>query len=100
MEHDLTHWYGNTTEKILSWRDLRKKSAEAGKEASIKLINNWWTYAPWVRKTIDPFKPDTWPTPWDMINKGEITQAVMSSYTDLKFERYGMIKLEQHWEIK
>jgi hypothetical protein len=35
-----------------------------------------------------------------MLNKKEINQAVMSSYDDLKFERYGMIKLEQHWEIK
>lgn len=78
MEHDLTHWYGNTTEKILSWRDLRKKSAEAGKEASIKLINNWWTYAPWVRKTIDPYKPDTWPTPWDMINKGHFCRSAIA----------------------
>ena len=36
----------------------------------------------------------------DMINKGEITQAIMASYKDLGFERYGMVKLEQHWEIK
>jgi hypothetical protein len=36
----------------------------------------------------------------DMINKGEITQAIMASYKDLRFERYGMVKLEQHWEIK
>jgi hypothetical protein len=78
LEHDLTHWYGNTTEKILSWRDLRKKSAEAGKEASIKLINNWWTYAPWVRKTIDPYKPDTWPTPWDMINTGHFCRSAIA----------------------
>jgi hypothetical protein len=36
----------------------------------------------------------------DMVNKGEITQAIMASYKDLRFERYGMVKLEQHWEIK
>jgi len=36
----------------------------------------------------------------DMLDKKQINQAVMSSYDDLKFERYGMIKLEQHWEIK
>lgn len=36
----------------------------------------------------------------DMLDKNQINQAVMSSYDDLKFERYGMIKLEQHWEIK
>lgn len=36
----------------------------------------------------------------EMLIKKEINQAVMSSYDDLKFERYGMVKLEQHWEIK
>jgi len=36
----------------------------------------------------------------DMINKGEITQAIMASYKDYGFERYGMVKLELHWEIK
>ena len=35
-----------------------------------------------------------------MLEKKEINQAVMSSYTDLKFERYGMVKLELHWEIR
>ena len=36
----------------------------------------------------------------DMINKGEINQAIMASYEDLGFERYGMVKLELHWEIR
>jgi hypothetical protein len=36
----------------------------------------------------------------DMISKGEITQAIMASYKDLGFERYGMVKLELHWEIR
>jgi hypothetical protein len=36
----------------------------------------------------------------DMVNKGEINQAIMASYEDLGFERYGMVKLELHWEIK
>jgi hypothetical protein len=36
----------------------------------------------------------------DMINKGEINQAIMASYENLGFERYGMVKLELHWEIR
>lgn len=36
----------------------------------------------------------------EMLDMKQINQAVMSSYDDLKFERYGMVKLEQHWEIK
>ena len=78
MEHDLTHWYGSTSEKILSWRELRQKSAEHGAQASIDLINSWWTYAPWVRKTIDPYKPETWPTPWDMIQKGHFCRSAIA----------------------
>lgn len=36
----------------------------------------------------------------EMLEKKQINQAVMSSYEDLRLERYGMVKLEQHWEIK
>jgi hypothetical protein len=36
----------------------------------------------------------------ELLRKREINQATMSSYDDLKFERYGMNKLEHIWEIK
>lgn len=36
----------------------------------------------------------------EMLEKKAINQAVMASYNDVKFEKYGMVKFEQHWEIK
>jgi hypothetical protein len=36
----------------------------------------------------------------ELLEKKEINQATMSSYSDLKFERYGMRLIEHHWEIK
>ena len=36
----------------------------------------------------------------DMLSKNEIQHAVMASYNDVKFEKYGMVQFEQHWEIK
>jgi hypothetical protein len=36
----------------------------------------------------------------ELLRKKEINQATMSSYDDLKLERYGMTKLEHIWEIK
>ena len=36
----------------------------------------------------------------ELLRKKEINQATMSSYDDLKFERYGMKLIEYHWEIK
>ena len=28
--------------------------------------------------TIDPYKPESWPTPWDMINKGEFCRSAIA----------------------
>jgi hypothetical protein len=35
----------------------------------------------------------------ELLKKREINQATISSYGDLKFERYGMKLIEYHWEI-
>jgi hypothetical protein len=78
LEHNLTHWYGTTTEKILSWREFRKSLEFANPMDSIESIANWWTYAPWVKKTIDPYKPETWPTPWAMITLGHFCRSAIA----------------------
>lgn len=36
----------------------------------------------------------------EMLVNNHIQQAVMASYNDVNLERYGMVKFEQHWEIK
>jgi hypothetical protein len=35
----------------------------------------------------------------ELLRKKEINQATMSSYNNLKFERYGMKLIQYHWEI-
>jgi hypothetical protein len=77
-ENNLHVWYGSTTEKILAWRELRITSLTDSIENIIARVNSWWTYSPWVRKTIDPYKPETWPTPWDMINRGEFCRSAIA----------------------
>lgn len=78
MENNLQVWYGSTTEKILAWRELRTNAVNATIETVIELVNTWWTYSPWVKKTMDPYKPETWPTPWDMINRGEFCRSAIA----------------------
>jgi hypothetical protein len=97
MQHDTTVWYGTTTEKILAWRELRQQAADKSLLETIEMINAWWTYTPWVRKTIDPYDTSTWPTPWDMINLGQFCRSAIAlgqAYTlwlcrpDVKTELY------------
>ena len=78
MHHDLTVWYGTTTQKILAWRELRNQVIDKTLDQVVNLVDEWWTYTPWVRKTIDPYKPETWPTPWDMLNKGEFCRSAIA----------------------
>ena len=35
----------------------------------------------------------------ELLRKREINQATISSYNNLKFERYGMKLIEYHWEV-
>lgn len=78
MYHDLSLWYKNTTEKILAWREFRTQAKDKTLDDVINLVDLWWTYTPWVKKTIDPFKPETWPSPWDMISKGEFCRSAIA----------------------
>lgn len=78
MEHNLTHWYGTTTEKILAWRELRQQSIDKSQEYVVQSINNWWAYSLWVKKTIDPYVPSSWPTPWELINRGEFCRSAIA----------------------
>lgn len=77
-QSNLSLWYGTTTEKILAWRELRQTLAEKTIDTVVEEINSWWTYTPWVKKTVDPYRPDTWPTPWDMINRGEFCRSAIA----------------------
>ena len=36
----------------------------------------------------------------DMLNKGEINQAVMSSFVGIDLSKFGLKQLENKWEIK
>ena len=78
MEHNLNLWYGTTIEKILAWRELRQQAIDNTTDNVVQSINTWWTYSPWVKKTMDPYKPDTWPTPWELINRGEFCRSAIA----------------------
>ena len=78
VENNLSIWYKTTTEKILAWRELRQNAMGMTVDDLVQAVNTWWTFSPWVRKTIDPYKPETWPNPWDMINRGEFCRSAIA----------------------
>ena len=78
MEHNLTVWYGTTTEKILSWRQLRQELIGKPQDEIVNSVSDWWTYSFWVKKTIDPYTPSSWPTPWELLERGEFCRSAIA----------------------
>jgi hypothetical protein len=78
MQHDFSVWYGNASQKILAWRTLRQELLGKNLDQIIEEINDWWTFSPWVKKTLDPYNPDMWPNPWDMLNRGEFCRSAIA----------------------
>lgn len=78
MENNLSVWYKTTTEKILAWRELRANALNMTVAELVEAVNTWWTFSPWVRTTINPYKSDTWPDPWTMISRGEFCRSAIA----------------------
>jgi len=78
VENNLSIWYKNTTEKILAWRELRNSTVSMPVDQLLQAVSTWWTFTPWVRKTMDPFKVETWPDPWSMLLTGQFCRSAIA----------------------
>lgn len=58
-------------ERIRAWRDLRESIKEKTLEEAALDVSLWWWQAPIVQFTIDYDRPETWPTPWEMMYENE-----------------------------
>lgn len=38
--------------------------------AAVEEAAIWWKFVPLVNKTFDPWRVETWPTPWELIGNG------------------------------
>ena len=59
-------WALSASGRLREWRKLRYELEESSSNQFIKTYN-WWTQAPAVRRTFDPWKVTTWPNPWNLL---------------------------------
>jgi hypothetical protein len=77
-------WYSKTNQRLRDWyefrQDLGNKSLTEALTATAKL----WGTAPFVNYSLDPGKPQTWPSPWELLDDNyycDISLALGMFYT-------------------
>lgn len=76
-------------EQIRAWRDLRDELADKSLYQQLKLVSDYWWQAPIVTFCLDSDKPDTWPSPWEIVyyNGYDTTaRALMMAETLILFD--------------
>ena len=70
-QHSLEHWFLDKQGKLLSWRDWRTSLTDMSEQDAAQATAIWWKFVPLVNKSIDPWREDTWPDPWELISNGQ-----------------------------
>lgn len=91
----------NPNERIKIWRDLREEIKFLNFEEQLEKVSKFWWQAPMQTYAIDFDRPETWPTPWEMIyQNGYDTSAralMMAETFILAFEGKEFDKFELHY---
>lgn len=71
-------------ERLSTWKQFRE-SLETSSDPFLDVIQ-FWHPCPFIpfNKNIDPFNPNAWPTPWDILVENrydDFTKALMMAYT-------------------
>jgi hypothetical protein len=70
----IEHWFGNKQVRLLHWRNWRLELSTMNAEERLKSIAQWWFYVPLVTSLIDPWDDSNWPTPWELVGKGQFCE--------------------------
>lgn len=69
-------------DRLKVWHDFRESLSNS--RDPIQDTINFWNRAPLVSRNIDPYDPETWPDPWEMIEENsycEYTKILAMAYT-------------------
>lgn len=81
----------NPYEIMKNWCEFRKKLETKNKEEILTEVNSYWWKVPTVTYLIDYEKPNSWPTPWELIFEKQFDET---SRAYIMAETIYMIKTE------
>lgn len=56
-------------QRLASWREFRDSLEEA--DDPFRLVLDFYSNSPYVSKHTDPWTPEMWPSPWELVNENQ-----------------------------
>ena len=86
MEQQLNHraWFESPSTRLKMWREFRQSLDIENTLEVCQTVVDWWKSSPIMAISIDPVDYKRWPTPWEMLHKGDFCEnslALGMSYT-------------------
>lgn len=64
-------WFTDKQTRLAAWREWRENLASQQNSQLLESVAHWWKFVPMVNKTVDQWREETWPTPWELVGEGE-----------------------------
>ena len=58
-------------ERLALWKSLRASLVNLPEDQQLQTVAKFWAQAPVHKFAYDVERPDTWPTPWEMVSDGD-----------------------------
>jgi len=79
--------------RLRAWREFRASLSFMPLETALDAVREFWSTAPFAPYYLDPAKPESWPTPWELIAENyycDVAKALGILYT-VKFSTHGPV---------
>jgi len=75
---------------------MRQDLEQSSFDDAFKEAYKWWTSAPTVRRTFDPWKLDQWPNPWELLYKEDFcpNSVVLGIWYALKLTNQDLSRVQ------
>jgi hypothetical protein len=56
-------------DKLVVWKGFREKLADKNEEEKLQSVAKFFSKVPYGKRSIDYYTPESWPTPWELIDR-------------------------------
>ena len=72
-------WLLDPTSRLKAFRQFRLDLIEISDlEQRLQFMVDWWKDLPMSTRVIDPYTPDQWPTPWEIIHENNYDENALA----------------------